>query len=258
VPIAFIHYLDDMLDEGNPDEPGRFREFLYGQFEPVDTDGDGVADGHRITGALLQQGVQGSAFDGRLGIKYVETGGIVDAGYAYSWPSLSADAKISTGEASLSGYWGPPGDNGLNPYLELEGVVEGPSAGLSVDSLIGYDGNRIGYGTMFSIGAVVLTGTINRQSSMEIPFFPGYTLDISGGLSGDVGGWDLGFGLQGYYDTTEDRLHFKGLLDVAAIFGGGLNLDISIGKKFSEPAAEQPKPGIDRIIAGSGTVFIGG
>jgi hypothetical protein len=258
VPIAFVHYIDDMIDEGNPDEPGVYREFLYGQFEPVDTDGDGVADGYRVTGALLKQGAQGSAFDGRLGIKYVESVGVVDAGYMHYGVSNSVDARISTGQASLYGYWGPPGDNGQNPYLAYEGVVEGPSANLSVDSLIGYDGNRIGYGQMFSIGAALLTGTFNERLGADIPFFPGTTLDISFGIGGTVEGVGAGAGAMGYYDTTEDRLHFKGLLDIAAVFGGALTLDISIGKKFSEPAAEPDKPGIDRIIAGSGTVFIGG
>jgi len=239
----------------NPDNDDDFEKVLYADYKGSDNDGDGKVDTHSVGVGMVSIGRQGETAGGLGGrFKMSAMSASASAGGGYLGGKAEAKASMVSMEGSV--YKGPPGDNGKNPYLEAGGSVDQLSANASADGLLGYDGRRIGVGASASAGAAALAGEGKGRIGVPIPFTD-WTLDVKGGVSGSAASVGAGAGAMAFYDTQEKRFHLSGLLDIAAILGVGLNLDISIGKKFgADPPPPAPAP--DGIKMGYCTVFIGG
>jgi uncharacterized Zn-binding protein involved in type VI secretion len=186
----------------------------------------------------------------------VEGGGAVIAGQPLGGGKAEAKASVTSMEASV--YKGPPGDNGKNPYLEVGGSADLLTASASGDVLRGYDGKRIGFGAMGQAGAAVAQGEAKARSSIGLGWLglKDWTIDIRAKASGSVGSAEIAGGGMAFYDKEEKRFYVQGLIKIAAFLGIGIDVDISIGKKFGIPAPPVPAP--NAIQMGCSTVFIGG
>jgi uncharacterized Zn-binding protein involved in type VI secretion len=211
-----------------------------------------------------------TGMEGQVGLSHAEMSGQSDSGvgggfkldamYArakvsadYGGAQLDAKAAAVTGEATL--YNAPKGDK-YNPYEST--TVQGNlfSAQAQGNALAGYDGHRVGVVAYGRAGAQMASGSVAEERGIPIPF-TNWSIDIKGKLSGSVGSVGIGGGAGAYWDMDESRFHLMGLLRGEFLAGLGLNLDISIGKKFQAPPPP-PAPAPDAISQGLSTVFFGG
>ncbi len=252
----------------NPDNEEDFEKALYAEHKGEFENKDGKVRFKQEVGAGLasisKQGETKSGWGGRFKMSNytanasVEGGGSTFAGQPVS--GIKGEAKASVVSAEASVYKGPPGDNGKNPYLELGGSGDLLTASASGDVLRGYDGKRIGFGAMGSASAAVASGEAKARTSIPLPLgwlgLKDWTIDIRAKTSGSIGSAEIGGGGMAYYDTEEKRFYVQGLIKIAAFLGIGIDVDISIGKKFGAPTPPVPAP--NSIAMGCTTVFIGG
>jgi uncharacterized Zn-binding protein involved in type VI secretion len=251
----------------NPDNEEDFEKVLYADHKgEFTTNPDGTVHFKQEVGAGLvsisKQGETKSGWGGRFKVSElnatasVEGGGGMVGGQATGGIKGEAKASVVSGEVSV--YKGPPGDNGKNPYAEVGASGDLLTASASGDVLNGYDGKRIGVGAMGSAGAAVASGEAKARTSIGLGWLglKDWTIDIRGKTSGSVGSAEIGGGAMAFYDTQEKRFYLQGAIKLAALLGFGLDIDISIGKKFGAPTPPAPAP--DAVKMGCSTVFIGG
>jgi hypothetical protein len=253
----------------NPDNEDDYEKALFAEHKgESQKNPDGSVHFKHEVGAGLasisKQGETKSGIGGRFKMSNysanasVEGGGAVMHGQAMG--GIKGEAKASVVSAEASVYKGPPGDNGKNPYLEVGGSGDLLSASASGDVLRGYDGKRIGVGAMGQAGAAVAQGEVKARTSIPLSIgrfgLKDWTIDIRAKTSGSVGSAEIAGGGMAYYDTQEKRFYVQGLIKIAAFLGIGIDVDISIGKKFGAPTP--PAPGPDMVKMGCSTVFIGG
>ena len=251
----------------NPDNEEDFEKALYADHKgEFNKNPDGSVRFKQEVGAGLvsmsKQGETKNGWGGRFKMSNynasasVEGGGAVVAGQALGGAKGEAKASVVSAEASV--YKGPPGDNGKNPYLEVGGSGDLLVASASGDVLRGYDGKRIGFGAMGSASAAVASGEAKARSSIGLGWLglKDWTIDVRAKTSGSVGSAEIGGGGMVFFDKEEKRFYVQGLIKIAAFLGIGIDVDISIGKKFGLPAPPVPAP--DGIKTGCSTVFIGG
>jgi uncharacterized Zn-binding protein involved in type VI secretion len=241
----------------NPDNEEDWEKALYADYKGSDSDNDGKNDTHEVGLGMVSISKQGETKDG-LGGRFKMDAMTAKGSAFQQYGGTKVEGKASMVSMEGSVYKGPPGDNGKNPYLEGGASGDILSANASYENLMGYDGKRIGVGTMASAGAAVLSGEAKGRVGIPLGWLglKDWSIDIKGGVSGSLESVGAGAGAMAFYDTQEKRFHLKGLLDIAAVLGVGLNIDISIGKKFG--AATPPAPAPDAVKLGCSTVFIGG
>ncbi|WP_428658417.1 PAAR domain-containing protein [Runella sp.] len=134
------------------------------------------------------------------------------------------------------------------------------------DILLGTDGRRTGVGIGGSLQASVAEGQMDSTGVYNIPFTD-YTFNVGSTLGGSVGSVGAAANAGAYHDAADDRYHLAGMIDIEAVIGAKLGLDLSIGKKAAPsggggggggtPGVGVPlTPGT--IIKGFPTVLIGG
>ncbi len=192
-------------------------------------------------------------------IAYAKASGYQDYG------GFKGEAKAAVASEEVTLYVAPKGDK-YNPHTSVTASGDLFSANAKVQSLDGYDGQRVGIIKGASAGAGVLSGEVKVRRGFPIgkvlSFFgwksaKDWTLDVQAGVSGGLGGVGAGLGAGAYYDKKEKRFHLMGFGEGEFLAGLGLSLDISIGKKFEAPPPP-PAPAPDAIRMGYDTVFIGG
>ncbi|PCC68143.1 Zn-binding Pro-Ala-Ala-Arg (PAAR) domain-containing protein, incolved in TypeVI secretion [Nannocystis exedens] len=254
----------------------------YAEARLLDSDGDGVRDTASADAALLRMRNQGfrdvggvelgarhelDAFSVSGRASYSRGDRLFGAGNPYNAGSVSGKASATTFRQGGSLLFGPAGDNGRNPMLELGGEYRFFHAEAEGDALLGDDGRRVGFRLMGKAGAEVVGGDVSGRRSIAIPLI-GWTIDarVKGGAAAGLSG---GGGLWAFFDRQTERFHIGALGELVL----GLDIDISIGRPYREdpPDPNQP-PGADgRPVTGSGsggvpnaiaegcpTVFIGG
>ena len=244
--------MDAQLDD---DEPARGPHI---EGEVLDSDKDGTRDTVRgeASGVRMRNQAYGDVGPVEFGAKHNldvfpnnldvfygrgQLGSTVDG---QGWiPGIGASGSGEAGMLKQGGeiLVGPAGDKGLNPYQSIGGEYNLFHAEAKGDVLLGDDGRRVGI--VGSGKASADTASIKGISRQSIPIpFTNWTIEQKGELevaAGSVGG---GAGGWLYYDKGEGRFHFGGFGEVKALFGGELNLDISIGRKYEPPPAPTVPP----------------
>ena len=183
----------------------------------------------------------------------------------------SADGLTGTAEAHA-------GAGGFGASAQVAGVTgqakitnpDGSSAGAQgtigsaqagVDVLLGTDGRRTGIGLGGALQASVAEGQIDSTSVYNIPFTD-YSINVGSTVGGSVGSVGGAANVGAFHDAADDRIHLAGMVDIEAVVGAKLGLDISFGKKASAgggggtPGVPVPlTPGT--VIMGCSTVLIG-
>lgn len=161
-------------------------------------------------------------------------GGATSFGVGYrgqtSATAVQDDASLSTGLDSN------------NPDAQLTAHLDAGHAEASVDSLVGYDGRRVGFAAEAGASAEAVGASAGGEINIGlgwIPFAPkDWTVSIATDVSGSLGSVGGSAGGQAYYDTEEQRAHFGGQGDLELLGGLGLNLDFSIGKAYQNTDRE--------------------
>jgi uncharacterized Zn-binding protein involved in type VI secretion len=216
---------------------------------------------------LLQTELAGQKDAGpfTLGAVWKQDIGSAKAQGYQDYAGFKGEAKAAVASEEVTVYVAPKGDK-YNPYYSVSASGEVLSAGAKVNNLDGYDGQRIGVVKGAQAGAGVLGGEVKGRTGIPIGKALAWfgwtsakdiTIDIQAGVSGGLGGVGSGLGAGAYYDTKEKRFHIMGFGEGEFLAGLGINLDISIGKKFEAPPPP-PAPAPDAIRTGYETVFIGG
>lgn len=254
----------------------------YAEGRVLDTDGDGTYDTVSGDLALLRMRNRGATdvgpfeVGGSHELDSFAVGGTASARRGDdlfgpynpgNYGSVSGKANATLHRQSGSLFFGPAGDNGRNPALELGGEYRLFHAEAEGDALLGDDGRRVGFRLMGKAGAEIVGGDLSGRRSIRIPF-TNWTIDarVKGGAAAGV---SAGAGAWAFWDRQSSRFHIGALGELVA----GLDIDISIGEAYrEEPPDPNMPPGADgspvdgagaggipnTILMGCGTVFIGG
>ena len=194
---------------------------------------------------------------GSLGTDMGYAKGSIEGGGNAQMGGVKADAKAAVVSDTASGYIAPKGDK-YNPYLAGSVTGDGLEADASANALQGYDGNRVGVVADAGASANLVQGSAAGRVGIPLGWlgFPNSSIDINVKGTAAIGvGASAGGGA--YYDKSQGRVHVLADFAVKLLGGLGINLDISIGKKFSAPAPP-PAPAPDAVRMGMATVFFGG
>lgn len=151
-----------------------------------------------------------------------------EAGAAYG-VGLNASGK-AVGASGAAGLF--LGSDQNNPWLEVGVAGAAGQAEAGVEGLAGYDGRRTGVAAGAKAQADGLAGDAVAEVNIPIPF-----TDYSIGLRGKVGATaaSVGAGARGYafHDSDTGRAHVGASGDAAAFLGIGGDIDLSVGKPYS-------------------------
>jgi uncharacterized Zn-binding protein involved in type VI secretion len=231
---------------------------FYADHVSSDYDKDGTIDKHKVgLGMIAMQGeaeknVGPVALGARGKLEVLNATGEIQSSVDRGVGVQAAGRAVMTSKSG-SVYVGPKDDGGKNPYLEVGGKHDVMVAEAGLNVLAGDDGKRVGVVAMGKLSADATTG--EGRVRFSIPIWPGYTIDVK--AAGSAGAGSLGGELGGgaYYDKEEHRTHFLAAFAVGVALKLGINLDISIGRKFG---FSPPAPAPDAVAMGCMTVFIGG
>ncbi len=233
--------LDDELPARGPHIEG----------EVLDSDKDGTRDTVRgeASGVRMRNQAYGDVGPVEFGAKHNldvfygrgQLGSTVDG---QGWiPGIGASGSGEAGMLKQGGELlvGPAGDKGLNPYGAIGGEYNLFHAEAKGDVLLGDDGRRVGMVLAGKASAEAATIKGTARQSIPIPF-TNWTIGTNAELEGAAGAAGGGAGGWLYYDKTEGRLHFGGFGEAEAFWGGELNIDISIGRKYEPPPVPPDAP----------------
>lgn len=219
---------------------------------------------------------QSSGYTNRWGAQRQVKGSVEHADGTYNVPgggtvtgsfdglSGTAEAHAGVGAAGASAQVaGVTGQvRATNPdgsYAGAQGTIGSAQAG--IDILCGTDGRRTGIGLGGALQASVAEGQIDSGQSFGIPFTD-YNIIVGGTVGGSVGSVGGAANVGAYHDAADDRVHLAGMIDIEAVIGAKLGLDISFGRRASvgggggTPGVPVPlTPGT--VIIGCATVLIG-
>ncbi|MBI3273235.1 MAG: hypothetical protein HYZ53_29865 [Planctomycetes bacterium] len=222
----------DPIRGGNgPRDADRGPHFARGphyEYEVSDSDGDGTRDTAQIQGSVARGhseanagGIIGYEADGEL---------IYGEGQAYARGNAGggagASAGVGVGRARVAVNLGDQ----VNPYVRAEGSGEVLSADAQADGFIGDDGRRVGIGGRAGAGAQLAQGRVGAEYNIPIPF-TNQSIRYRAGVKGAAGSVGAAAGGSAYYDRQESRFHLGGLLDIEAILGVGIDVDLSFGRR---------------------------
>jgi uncharacterized Zn-binding protein involved in type VI secretion len=260
-----------------------YEKTLYADFQRLDSNYDKQTDGFKVGAGMASiQGRNDNATGGgaRGQMDVMSANATVSHARENTWyggqGGTVIDGKASMESMSGSVYKGPAGDNGYNPYVEGGAGLDIFAASAHGESLIGSDGRRVGLYGKAGAGASAVTGS--AKTRFGIPLWGDKTIDIKVGAAGDLGAVGAGAGGGAYYDKVEGRFHVLANFAVKVLAGLGLDIDISVGKKFQSsyppqqpngPSNQAPTStsasgsspgggGPDMIALGCPTVYIGG
>lgn len=177
--------------------------------------------------------------------------------------TAEAHAGMGSVGASASGSVVAVSGRVTNP----DGSAAGASGGLlnaeaGVDVLLGTDGRRTGIGLGGALQASVAQGQLDSVTVIPIPFTD-YTINAGGTVGGSVGSVGGAANVGAYHDAADDRVHLAGMIDIEAVIGAKLGLDISFGRAADSGGGGGGTPGVPvpltpgSVIIGCPTVLIG-
>lgn len=230
-----------------------------------DYDRDGTIDTVRVEAALLSanakiqdSNVGGISSDTRLLYAEMKGGATVGHGFGGRLEGEAGLAKSTVAGWSVQdvcltcivGKWlakrfpwlsflnretPPPDENNPTVKVEVEAKLGTASAG-KYDLLAGDDGRRVGFAAQFE-SPELSAGQVNAEvtRTIRIPFTD-WNIQARGG--GDVSGGDVKLPegrVAAFYDKVEQRAHV-GIGGGASVLivGAALDLDLSIGKRYTE------------------------
>ncbi len=231
-------------------------------------DGDAGFLWGQVSGYSNEDGAQGIAKGSAEHVEGKTTvGGTTLAGSADGLTG-TAEGHIGTGSVGASAQGSVVTVQGS--ATDAQGNKIGGQGGLfnaqgGGDVLLGTDGRRTGVALGGSAQLSVAEGQVDGTSVYNIPFTD-YTFNVGTTVGGSVGSVGVAANAGAYHDAADDRFHLTGMIDIEAVIGAKLGLDLSIGKKAppSGGGGGGGTPGVGvpltpgTIIIGCPTVLIGG
>jgi uncharacterized Zn-binding protein involved in type VI secretion len=218
----------------------------------------GSASAEAHVGRGRKQGsvkVAGGELGGQAEGDLIAGDGQARGGYSKYGSGGSAEAQAKGVGVGGKAYYGPAGDGGNNPYVEVGANATGGSAEAKGDLLVGDDGNRVGVAMG---GKAELGGGVGQVSErITIPLWGDNNIQIGAyqeGKLAEVGG---GAGGHAYYDKNAQRVNLGFFAGLELWAGAEVGYNISIGKKVSPPLPPPPPAIPNKIVTGWPTVLIG-
>ncbi len=228
-----------------------------------------AGDGYGYAQLTGHTGTFGSSRQLKASVKHQSA--TIDQGGGYT-QTATADYGTSTGEVHTGA--GSAGGGIQGAVYNVQDKVtdkDGNSfagqgtvgtAQASTDILVGTDGRRTGIALGGAVQASALEAQGDAVAVIPIPFTDS-SINLGSTLGGSAGSVGAAANVGAYHDAADNRVHFAGMIDIAAVFGLKLGLDISIGAKAASGGAGGGTPGVPvpavpgTILSGASKVFIG-
>lgn len=226
-------------DEDKDDKPGMVRAGGDANVDVIYSEG---------TGSTQSVGALGTA-EGKVGagmarMDHSGNFGASPVGGSHQLEVMNAEAKGHAGIAHGVGAKGTAGTRMVkqggsvfvgeanNPYAEAGGEYELMSAEAKGDVLLGSDGKRAGIGIGGAAGAAAAKGDLQGEINIPIPFTDKtFTIRAKGG--GSAGSIRAGARAYAYKNLETGRHHLGSGGEAALLLGGKVDLDLSIGPKYT-------------------------
>ncbi len=121
--------------------------------------------------------------------------------------------------------------NSHNPAASIDGDYSVLNAVAYANGFVGDDGDRVGFAFNAALKASVVEGSVSGKTEIPIPFTD-WSIGLNLKGSGDAASIGGSIGAKGFYSKKRQRVYLGASGSLAKKLGLGLDIEISIGKKY--------------------------
>jgi uncharacterized Zn-binding protein involved in type VI secretion len=239
----------------------------HAELEITDSDRDGTYDNirARASAARMRNKAHHDVGGVRFGAEHR-----MDVGYAEKTAGLSTDdglppstayrehtdiGMVKEGGSVSVG----PAEEGVNPWLKVDAEYGLGTAEGGADLFVGSDGDRHGFSAMGGAEAKAVSGELEAETSIPIPFTD-WTIETGLSVEGDAVAFGESGGAAIYYDSGRQRMNWRYKAPIPWL-GLDVGLKLSIGNKYPPKRLSgilvRGVAAVNVIVTGDSSVLIG-